>query len=80
MIDNRPAPVYMALLPGFGHNSLTDNPLIYPDNFRSDIDAGEGLNVGRQLLLTYFNAQLMGKGGLKDDLGKIEPVDLRVHE
>jgi pimeloyl-ACP methyl ester carboxylesterase len=80
MIDNRSAPVYMALLPGFGHNSLTDNPLIYPDNFRSDIDAGEGLNVGRQLLLTYFNAQLMGKGGLKDDLGKIEPVDLRVHE
>ncbi|MTB50084.1 alpha/beta fold hydrolase [Lewinella sp. W8] len=80
MIENRSAAVFMVLLPGFGHNSLTDNPLIYPDNFRSEIDPATGLTVGRKLLLTYYDALLRDGDNPGPVLKKIEEVNVRAHE
>ena len=58
LIENRTHPVYMIELPDFGHNSVTDNPFIYPQQFSYGVDAGTGLELSRELLLHYFDSVL----------------------
>ncbi|MGB5529017.1 MAG: hypothetical protein WBQ32_03530 [Ignavibacteriaceae bacterium] len=57
-IDNRKNIVYMAELINFGHNSLTDNPYIYPKNFSYEIDAEVALKTSRILLADFFKEYL----------------------
>ncbi len=57
-IDNRKAEVFMVLLKDFGHNSLTDNPYIYPSYFNYPIDPVAALDEGRNILLDFFNVYL----------------------
>ena len=62
-IENRKNIVYMTELIGFGHNSLTDNPYIYPKSYKYDIDAAKGLEIGRKLVTDFFYEYLKGKKG-----------------
>ena len=59
-IDNRKGIVYMAELSGFGHNSLTDNPFLYPKNFNYEIEPIKALEISRNLLNGFFKEYLLG--------------------
>ena len=62
-IDNRKSIVYMAELFDFGHNSLTDNPFIYPSSFNYKIDPSKGLEISCRILTDFFNEYLKGEKG-----------------
>ncbi|GGD45399.1 carboxylic ester hydrolase [Muriicola marianensis] len=78
-LDNSPVATYFAVLEDFGHNTLTDNPFIYPDRFNYAIDPEEGLKISRKLLSAYFFMQLMGRGDLQKDLNDIEQLNISIH-
>lgn len=61
LIDNRSNPVYMIELEGFGHNSVTDNPYLSPDNFKYQINPEVGLKISREVVLNYFDSILNKK-------------------
>ncbi len=48
-------------LEGFGLNSLTDFPLVTPSQFAYKISSVEGLQIVRQIILSYFDIYLKGK-------------------
>ena len=62
-IDNRKNIVYMTELVDFGHNSLTDNPYIYPQSFGYEIDSKKALEIGRTLLKEFFKEYLQDGNG-----------------
>jgi hypothetical protein len=62
-IENRKNIVYMTELVDFGHNSMTDNPFIYPKYFRYKIDSKKALEISRTLLTHFFNESLQGENG-----------------
>ncbi len=78
-LDNSPVSTYFAVLDDFGHNSVTDNPFIYPDRFNYPIDPEEGLQISRKLLTAYFLGQLKGRGDLQEDLKDIEQLNISTH-
>lgn len=59
-ITNRSNTVYMIELEDFGHNSLTDNPFIYPEWFKYKINPEIGLRIGRILVTRFFEKYLLG--------------------
>ena len=62
-IDNRKNTVYMTELVDFGHNSMTDNPYIYPKSFRYEIDSKKALEISRTLLTDFFKEYLIVETG-----------------
>lgn len=58
LIDNRKAPVYIIELFGFGHNSVTDFPMVTPSQFKYEVNSNRALVITRELLLDFFNANL----------------------
>ena len=62
-IDNRKNIVYLTELVDFGHNSLTDNPYIYPKSFGYGIDSKKALEISRTLLTEFFKENLLGENG-----------------
>ena len=60
-IDNRKNTVFMTELVDFGHNSMTDNPYIYPKNFGYEIDPRKALEISRTLLTDFFKEYLIGE-------------------
>ncbi|NNK11318.1 MAG: hypothetical protein HKP08_08235 [Flavobacteriaceae bacterium] len=73
-LENAPSPVYLVIMNQFGHNSVTDNPYIYPESFGYDIDPQLALEITRKLITGYFVMQLRGVGELKQDLKDIEQL------
>jgi hypothetical protein len=73
-IDNAPSTVYFVIMDDFGHNSVTDNPFIYPESFNYKIDPEMGLKISRQLVTAYFQMQLKNKGQIEEDLNQIEQL------
>jgi predicted dienelactone hydrolase len=61
VIEGRKADVYLLELEGFGHNSLTDFPLITPSQFKYRISPQRGLEIGRKIVLDYFDTYLKQK-------------------
>jgi predicted dienelactone hydrolase len=61
VIEGRQSDVYLLELAGFGHNSLTDFPLITPSQFKYQINPQIGLEIGRKIVLDYFNKYLKQK-------------------
>lgn len=61
VIEGRKSDVYLFELQGFGHNSLTDFPMITPSQFKYKIQPQQALVIGRATLLNYFNKYLRGK-------------------
>ena len=80
LIENRSAPVYMIELPDFGHNSITDNPYIYPGSFNYAIDPAKGLEISRTIILSYFNSVLRNEQPLEQELKNITMISLEVYE
>jgi dienelactone hydrolase len=72
VIEGRKADVYLMELTGFGHNSLTDFALITPSAFNNKIDPKQGLTIGKQLVLDYFNHYLKGKTTNFKDLESVK--------
>ena len=56
LINNRNSTVFMIELLDFGHNSITDNPFIYPSSFNYKIDPQLGLKISREIILNYFES------------------------
>ncbi|WP_422105258.1 alpha/beta hydrolase family protein [Winogradskyella sp.] len=79
LIDHRKKPVYMVELPRFNHNSVTDNPYIFPDIFKFEIDAVEALKTTREILLGYFNGMLKEDNTKLDALQENESIKLQVY-
>ncbi|NNJ88967.1 MAG: hypothetical protein HKP53_06165 [Eudoraea sp.] len=75
--DNAPAPVYFVVMNDFGHNSVTDNPFIYPNSFNYKIDPQLGLKISRQLVTGYFKMQLLDEGQIEQDLEHIEQLVIK---
>lgn len=68
LFDNRKAEATILRLEGFGHNSVTDLPLIDPDNFDYEIDPRDAIDIMRGILTDFFVAHLMD--------GSFSPVDI----
>lgn len=80
LIDNRSAPVFMIELPDFGHNSVTDNPFIYPESFGYEIEPGLGLEISRKIVLGYFESIFQAKEtAFLDTLEGIEQIHVDVY-
>jgi dienelactone hydrolase len=80
LINNRSNTVFMIELPGFGHNSVTDNPLIYPEQFKYSIDPLKGLEVTRSMTLSYFNERLRQIGNFEEYLRNATEIVWLKHE
>ncbi|MBT8234878.1 MAG: hypothetical protein KJO04_01690 [Bacteroidia bacterium] len=80
IIDNRSNPVYMIELDTFGHNSVTDNPYLYPDSFNYEIDPEIALEISRNIVLTYFNAIFETDLNLMNSIKSIRQVKMTVHD
>lgn len=80
LIENRNRSVYMIELPVFGHNSVTDNPYLYPESYNYEIDPSKGLIISRKIVLNYFNAFIRKSVSFKDQLNNIPGVLLTVHD
>ena len=59
LYDNRIAEATILRLEGFGHNSVTDQPLIFPERFDYEVAARKGLDISRTILAQFFEAHLM---------------------
>ena len=71
LYDNRREVATILRLEGFGHNSVTDRPLIFPDSFDYAVDPKRGLEVTRIVLANFFEAQLKG--------GQFSPTELATY-
>ena len=80
LTDNRSNTVYMIELKDFGHNSVTDNPYIYPTYFNYTIDASKGLRISRQLVTDYFRSYLNDETIFTESLKKIEKINIIEHK
>lgn len=80
LINNRTHPVYMIELPDFGHNSVTDNPYIYPQSFNYGIDPKKGLIITRKIALNYFKAVLNESVSFDKQLKEISEILVTYHE
>ena len=58
VLPNQRNDVFLFLLGGFGHNSVTDQPLIEPARFPYGVQPGEGLRVTRLIILNFFEKYL----------------------
>lgn len=63
VIPNRRNDVYIATLEGYGHNSVSDLPLIDPESSAYEIDVTEAMSTVRELLLLFFNEYHMQHDG-----------------
>ncbi|MBT8378786.1 MAG: hypothetical protein KJN64_06135 [Ignavibacteria bacterium] len=80
LTNNRSNTVYMIELKDFGHNSVTDNPYIYPSYFNYVIDASEGLRISRQLVTDYFRFYLNDEKIFTESLKNIEKINIIEHK
>lgn len=56
--DHRVAASTLLRLEGFGHNSVTDRPLLSPDQHDHAVDPARALEVTRYLLHSFFDAHI----------------------
>lgn len=78
--DNRSNTVFMIELIDFGHNSVTDNPYIYPSYFNYAIDATEGLRILRTLVTKYFRSYLSSEVIFIESVRDIDNIILIEHK
>ena len=78
-IDNSSSPVYFVVMEDFGHNSVTDNPFIYPESFNYKIQPETGLDISRNLITGYFKMELRNEGNLINDLKDVKQLLITKH-
>ena len=74
LILNRNSLVYMIVLNKFGHNSVTDFPLITPSYFNYAIEPKTGLRISRSIIRNFFNEHLLNRGDFDQTLSKYNEV------
>ena len=79
-IDNRKNVVYMVELIDFGHNSLTDNPFIYPSSFNYGINPSKGIKIGRGILTDFFTKYLKEEKVFYEKYKDAESVKIVHHQ
>jgi dienelactone hydrolase len=79
-IDNRKNIVYLTELVNFGHNSMTDNPYIFPENFKYEIDPKKALEISRTLLADFFKEYLIGATGFYEKNKDMEFVKMEKYQ
>ena len=80
LINNRSSPVFMIELIEFGHNSVTDNPYIYPGSFNYKINAKLGLELSRNIVLNYFDSIFYNKKTFSNVLNKMQQIKFKEYE
>jgi len=74
VFDNRRAESTILRLDGFGHNSVTDRPLFFPDDYKYQVNAICGLEITRQILASFFEAHLAKGRFLPAEFSKLPEV------
>lgn len=77
VIPKRRNAVYLATLDGFGHNSVTDLPLLEPAEYAYDVEPSLALNVTCQMLLAFFDQYVRSDGDAMAQVKRLERVDLQ---
>jgi hypothetical protein len=80
LINNRSSPVYMIELIGFGHNSVTDNPFIYPESFNYGIDAKLALQISREIVLNYFKSIFHNEKNFGSSFSNLEQIKFKEYK
>ncbi len=80
LINNRSSPVFMIELIDFGHNSVTDNPYIYPEHFNYKIDAILGIELSRYIILNYFDTTFNHKNTFSTLLSKRKQIKFQEYK
>ena len=80
LTDNRSNTVYMIELTGFGHNSVTDEPFIFPEKYDYKIAPDKALKITRSLVSNYFESYLSGKGTFLESIEGLENMKTEVYE
>lgn len=80
LINNRNNSVFMIELLGFGHNSVTDNPLIYPGSFNYKIDPKLGLEISREIVLNYFESIFKKQENFGSSLSNIKQIEVNEYK
>ncbi len=76
LIENSDAVVYMVELKDFGHNSVTDGPVLSPESYGYAVDPIEAIALIRQITLAYFDERLRDKKGFDEVLRSSEKIIL----
>lgn len=80
IIPGRRNDVYVVTLNGFGHNSVTDLPLLEPEEYPYDVEPALGLSTARHLLRAFFDQYIRQDYGALQPLTDFERVRLEVFE
>ena len=80
IIPGRRNDVYVVTLSGFGHNSVTDLPLLDSEEYPYDVEPELGLTVTRRLLRAFFNQYIRQEHGAMRPLNDVERVTLEAFE
>ena len=80
IIPNRRNDVYVVTLEGFGHNSVSDLPLLEPGEYAYEVEPLVALNTIRSLLRFFFDEYVRQSPGATLAAGDTERVRLEVFE
>lgn len=80
LVQNRNCLVYMVELDKFGHNSVTDFPLITPQYFKYEIDSRKGLAISREIVRSFFAEHLLKSGSFREMLGQYPEIKATIHK
>lgn len=63
IIPDRRNDVSVVTLEGFGHNSVTDLPLLEPEQYSYAVEPAAAMDITRQLLRAFFDQYVRGASG-----------------
>ncbi len=78
IIPNRRNDVYVVTLEGFGHNSVTDLPLLEPEEYEYEVSPDEALDISRLLLRSFYDQYVRQRSDLAVEAGNIELVQMEL--
>ncbi len=78
IIPKRRHDVLIATLQGFGHNSVTDLPLLDPSEYAYQVEPLSAIRITRRLLRGFFDHYVRRSPGSLDPLADMERVGLEV--
>jgi dienelactone hydrolase len=76
IIPERRNDVYVVTLEGFGHNSVTDLPLLEPEEYAYEVEPGVAIVTTRRLLRAFFDQYVRGDSGAMGPVAGMERVRL----
>jgi predicted dienelactone hydrolase len=80
IIPGRRNDAYVVTLEGFGHNSVTDLPVLDPEEYGYEVEPEFALDTTRRLLLAFFNQYVRGDSNAMSPVDSMESVRFEVFE